>query len=122
MGPRIVIPKFTALGSDGDYSVSNCADIAFTVADTSDKNYFVSTGNELVIVKNINSGSTAHTFTVTSVEDEWKRTRNIAAYSIGAGETAVFGTMKQPGWAQTNGQIYCEGNHAEILIAVVQLP
>jgi len=118
---RATLTKTTPLGSNGTYG-ANLADMVMTAANVSDKNQFVCTGNDLVIAHNTNAGSTARTVTVTSVADPYGRTGNIAAYSIGAGEFAVFGPFKSTGWQQTDGYVYLEADNAEVKFGVVTLP
>lgn len=118
--PRATLTKTTALGSYGDYTVANSADLTVAAANVADKNQFVASGGDLVIVHNTGAG--AHTFTVTSTADPYGRTKDISAYSIGAGEIAVFGPLELTGWVQTDGKVYCEGDHAELYIGIVKLP
>jgi hypothetical protein len=89
-------------------------------ADASNKNQFSSGGNDLVIVHN--SGVSTRTVTINSVVDPYGRTGDITAYSLAAGDYAVFGPFKQAGWMQTTGKIHIEASHADVLIGVVALP
>ncbi len=110
----------TALGSYGNYSVANVADLAMTAADVGNKEQVVASGKDLIVA--YNTGASAHTITVTSTIDPYNRTGDISAYSLGAGEFAVFGPLATTGWIQTDGKIYFEANHAEIKFGVVRLP
>ncbi len=118
--PRTDLVKTNALGSYGDYSVANAADLTMAAADVANKNQFASTGNELVVVHN--TGGSPYTYTVTSSPDPYGRTKDIDAYSIGAGEYAVFGPLELTGWVQSDGKIYCEASNAALKIGVVKLP
>lgn len=118
--PRTTLTKTTALGSYGDYSVGNAADLTMAAGDVANKNQFAATGDEVVIAHN--TGGSAHTLTVTSTADPYGRTKDISAYSIGAGEYAVFGPLELTGWVQSDGKIYLEVDHADVKLGVVKLP
>lgn len=109
----------TALGTKTDAYSANAADLTMTAADTVNKEMVALTGNELVVAHN--TGAAEHTVTVTSVVDEMGRTGNVAAYAVGAGEYAVFGPFGTEGWRQSDGKLYFEANHAEVLFGVVKL-
>lgn len=88
-----------------------------TAADTTNKEQFVLTGKELIIVHNTGAG--ARTYTVTSVADPFGRTGDIAAQSIAAGAIHVV----QPGiagWQQASGgYLFLEASHAEVKFGIV---
>lgn len=117
---RTDLPKTTALGPYGDYSVANSADLTMTAGDVANKNQFAATGNDVVVAHN--TGGSAYTLTVTSSPDPYGRTKDISTYSIGAGEYAVFGPLELPGWVQPDGKIYLEVSNAAIKLGVVKLP
>lgn len=118
---RATLTKLAALGSkSAPYATANAADLPMTAADASNKNQFAVGGNDLVIAHN--TGASAYTVTVTSVADpQYGRTGDIAAYSIGAGEYAVFGPFNMAGWLQTDGYVYLEASNASVKFGVVQL-
>ena len=101
---------------------ADSADLTFTPAGASfaDGAGFAMSGRELLIVRNPTAG--ALTATITSVADRRKRTGNITAYSIGAGELAVFGPFPPEGWQQSDGQLYIAGSAAGLEFAVLRLP
>lgn len=100
---------------------ANAADFTLTAADATNKEEVVHTGREILIA--FNSGAGARTVTVTSVADDLGRTLDVPnAYSIGAGEYAVFGPYPVKGWRQTNGKLYFEAEHAEVKWAVITIP
>jgi hypothetical protein len=66
-----------------------------------------------------NQGASPYTFTVTSV-DLFGRTGDVAAYSVGVDEIAVFGPVTPPGWKQSDGMLYFEGNNASVFFAVLR--
>ncbi len=120
---RTAIVPITPLGGLGDYSSVNVADFlmaATTGLSGSSGNQFVSSGKDLVYAKNIQAG--AQTITFSSVDDPQGRQEDITTYSIGIGEYAIFGPFGVIGWRQTDGNIYFETSHADILVAVFVLP
>jgi len=120
MADRVTLVKTTPLGAYGSYATINTADMTMAAADTDGKNQFVASGNELVVAFNSDSG--AQTLTVNSVADPYGRTGNIATYSIGAGEYAIFGPFRLDGWKQTDGKIYLEASSALVKLGVIALP
>jgi len=118
---RQTLTKLTALGTfPALQPAANSADLTMTAADTVNKEQFVASGNDLIIAHN--TGASPHTITVTSVADgQTKRTGDITAYSLGAGEYAALGPFAKQGWVQADGKIYLEANHAEVKFGVVQL-
>ena len=121
--PRTPITPETPLGGLGDYSSTNSADFpmaATTGLSGSDGNEFVSSGKDLVYVKNIQVG--AQTITFTSVDDPQSRQEDIPVYELLAGEYAVFGPFGTVGWRQTDNNIYFETSHVDVLVAIFALP
>lgn len=116
---RTTLTKTTALGAYGTYS-ANAADLTMAAADAVNYNQFVASNNDLVIA--YNSGAGAVTLTISSVADpKYGRTGDISAYSIGVGEYAVFGPMKNAGWKQSDGYIYLTASSADLYLGVVAL-
>ena len=117
--PRQTLTPLVALGEFGSY-VANAADVTMTAADAANKEQFVATPRQIVFAHNTGAG--ARTVTITSVADEKGRSGDIATYSIGAGEYAVFGPFTSAqGFRQTDGYIYLEAAHAEVKFGVVTL-
>ena len=117
---RTSLTKTTALGSYGDYSTANAADLTMAAADVVNGNQFVSTGRDLLIARN--SGGSAYYVTVSSSEDPYGREGDITQYDVGAGEVAIFGPFKRPGWVQSDGYIYVDAENAAVYLGVVALP
>lgn len=118
---RTTLSKTTALGAYGDYSGADSADLTMTAADTSNQNQFVASGRDLVIAHN--TGGSAYTVTITSKEDpHYGRLGTITTYSIGAGEIAIFGPFKRPGWVQSDGYVYLEASNAAVDFGIAALP
>ncbi len=97
---------------------ADAMDLVETAADVANKDQFAPSGDDLVIVHN--TGAAPYTVTFTSVADEFKRTGDVGAYSLGAGELAFF-RFKKPGWLQSDGNIYIEASNAAVKWAVIQL-
>lgn len=114
--PRTALTK-TTLTTNGFPTAGVTATV--TAADAANQNSCTFTGKEVIIARN--SGAGARTVTITSVS-YLGRTGHITAQSIAAGATAVFGPFSIEGWRQTDGSLYFEGSHAEILFTVLVLP
>lgn len=99
------------------------AAFVFTTADAT-SNTFVSTGRELLLVRN--TGAAPQTVTVTSVADNVNRTGDITAYSLPIGSVtpqfAVLGPFPANGWKQTNGTVIVAASSTDIAFAVIRLP
>ena|SRR3990172_6212686 len=119
---RTVLTKTTPLGSYPTLPlVANSADVTMTAADVANKNSFAASGNDLIIVQNTDAVN-PYTVTITSIADDYKRTGDITAYTLQAGEIAVLGPFKLPGWQQADRSIYLEANNAAIKFGVLTLP
>lgn len=117
--PRVTLTKQIPLGPYPTLPVgAGTMTLTETAADTVNKEQFVPSGDDLVIVHN--SGASAYTITFTSVADDLKRTGDISTYSVAAGAIAAF-RFKKPGWMQADGKIYIEANNAAIKWSVLQL-
>lgn len=117
---RTTLTPNTALGwLHGSYT-ANAADLTMTAADAVNYNEVVASGNDLVIAHN--TGGSAYTVTITSAADPYGRTGDISAYSLGAGEYAVFGPFRNLGWMQTDGKLYFQASNAAVKFGVVRLP
>lgn len=97
---------------------ANGADVAEAAGDASNGNQFTMTGGEIIWFRN--SGGSPYTVTLTSVADSLGRTGHITAYSIGAGEVAVFGPFPTYGWRQSNGKFYIDVENTAVKIQVVR--
>ena len=121
MAPPVVITVQQMKGPFADIA-ANAADYTMVAGTITDGNTFVCTGREILLARNINVG--AQTITIVSEDDEDKRSENIAAYSIGPSEYAVFGIglTNQRGWKSTTGLVRITVGHADVLVAVLRLP
>ncbi len=93
--------------------------ITMLAADTTNDEQATWTGRELIIAHN--TGLLAHTVTITSIADDFGRTRNVAAVSMAADEYRCFGRFSGSGWKQIDGKLYFEADHAEIKFGVIRL-
>lgn len=116
----------TAKATPGSYPSlplsANAADFAWTAAggDFADGFSFPWTGREVLLVRNDNGG--AQTVTINSLADSRKRrTGDISAYSVGAGEYAVLGPFQSDGWKQSTGLIHGAASAADVMLAVIRL-
>lgn len=100
---------------------ASALDLTMTAADVSNGNNFVSTGKEILIVQNTDTG--AHTITLGSAPDSLGRSGDITAYSIAAGKISAFNfTGLNGGWKQSDGTISVNANDVSIKFAVLRLP
>ncbi len=95
-------------------------DVSVSASDNTNGNYFVGTGRELVVVRN--TAGVAGTITFTSFADQYSRKGDITAYSVAAGNTAVFWVGNLVGWDQGGGQIYIDTSASTMNIAVIRIP
>lgn len=117
------MPALTVQTIKGPFEaiIANGADFTLTAGDTG-TDTFQCTGREILIA--FNSGAGARTLTITSQSDEKGRSLDITAYSLGAGEYAVFGVglTNSKGWKNTANLITVDVEHAEVKWAVLRLP
>jgi hypothetical protein len=97
-------------------------DFTLAAADASNGNKYQVTGREILVM--YNSDASPQTVTINSVNDEKNRDGDIAAYSLAAGDYALFagGLTNSKGWKQTDGTITLTVSDAGILLAAIRLP
>jgi hypothetical protein len=96
------------------------ADLATEAGDDVNGNDTPCTGKELIVVSNTDVG--AQTVTFTAAPDEIGRAGSISAYSVGAGELAVFGPFSTSGWRQSDDKLYIDVSDATVEIGVLRIP
>lgn len=96
---------------------ANVADLTFFAADPTNKESV--TYAESVLIIAWNSGASTRTVTITSKKYHG-RTGDISAYSLEAGDHAVFGPFPASGWRQDDGKLYFEANNAEVKFALLK--
>ena len=105
--------------------------LSWQAADASLKNYTPLVAGKTYLLA-MNTDSSAHTVTVSSVVDVFKRTGDITAYSLAAITSttpiiAQFGPFASAGWltptdGSTPAGLWFESNSATVKFAVVTLP
>ena len=123
--PRTTIPAaaiITPLGPYPTLPVSALAlDLTWQAADSSNLNQFpLGQGKYIILARNVHASS-AFTVTLTSAPDEYKRTGDIATYSIAAGKQIAFVVDKQAGWLQSDGMFYLTGSGASIEFCILKM-
>jgi hypothetical protein len=93
--------------------------LTFTAGDATNGNSFPITGHEILIVYN-SSSSTAGTFTISSVADQYGRTQDITAYSVAASSFAAFSFRGGTGgWKQSDGTVHLAVSASTMEFAVI---
>ncbi len=82
---------------------ANDLDFAFAAADQANGNAFPFSGREIILLQN--SGVSPATVTLASAPDTYGRTKDIATYSLSAGEFAAFwaGAITSPSTVTSTG-------------------
>lgn len=91
---------------------ADALDDAMTAADVTNKNQILLSGP--IILRWHNTGASSRTVTITSAPDLQRRTGDITAYSVGAGEYGKIRIEAVTGWVQSDGYLYFEANNAEV--------
>lgn len=116
---------FTANTLKGPFDAITAGSATITLtAASAGADTFAATGRQLVLCQNTHA-TTPYTVTITSVADERGRTGDITAYSLAAGEVAVFGVAltNSPGWKNTStGAITITASNASVKISILTLP
>ncbi len=119
--PRTAIAIQTPPGKYPATDLSaNAADFTWGSSDLSNGNSIVSTGHELLLLRNDQAGE--QTVTIDSVADTKNRTGHITTYSVGIGEYAWLGPFPVEGWKQSDGTVHVNTSHDDLKVAVVRLP
>jgi len=119
---RLVLTPITVIGKYPTLQpAANALDIAFTPAGASfaDGAGWTLGSCDVLLVQNLNAG--AQTFTISTVIDEYGRTGDITAYSVGIAEFAAFGPVALAGFKQADGQVYIAAAAADVGFAVLRL-
>jgi hypothetical protein len=107
----------TAVLTNGPYPTEGVL-ITPVAADTSNQNRVLLTGRQVLFARN--SGASTRTITITSVGDSVEgRLGTITAENILAGQVKLYGPFATDGWRQTDGYLWFEANHAEVLFWIV---
>lgn len=118
--PRVTLTKTVAPGRHPAAGVA----VTETAADTVNKEQFVYTGNEILIIHNTGVGARTYTITSVAADALGGRLKDITAQSIAAGAIHVIGRLADVGWqTAVSGQqmVFLEGSHAEVKFGVVTI-
>jgi hypothetical protein len=117
--PRTALTPITVKGPYPGTVAADALDFTLTAADVANGNDVVASGNDLLIIQN--SGASTYTATIASVSDEKGRTGDITAYSLAAGDFAVFYFGNGNGWQQTTGKYNLDASNAAVKFALLKL-
>lgn len=119
--PRTAITVVNPVGPFPDLPVAaDALDVAGTAADAANGNSAAFGNHNRLLVTWVNTGAGARTVTITSAEDIYKRTGDITDFSVGAGEHGAF-LAERNGWLQSDGTLYIDGEHAEVVFRIYGL-
>ena len=118
---RANVTKTTAVGPYPTLQPAvNSLDVTMTAANVADKNEFVMSGDDLLLVQNTDP-TNPYTFTISSIADDLKRTGDVGPYTLQAGDIAHFKFSQLKGWMQSGNKCYIEANNAAIKFGVLTL-
>ena len=101
--------------------VANALDLTWTPADATNGNSFPLTGSEILLIWNTDSA--AHTFSITSVADNFGRTGDVTTYSVGAGVISSYSFRAGAnGWIQSDGTVHLPAASSALLKFCVLKP
>lgn len=113
--PRVTI---AAVALVGGYSAAGAV-AAETAADASDFNQTTHTGKNFCIIGR-NSGVTTRAITITSIADAQQHRTGDIADTLLTGERKVWGPFELDGFRQTDGFLYFQAAHAEVMFSVIR--
>lgn len=107
----------TAVPGTGQYPTAPFT-LTQTAADATNYEQTAHTGREVIIFEN--SGATLRNITITSVADNRNRTGDVT-FTLAAGAFKAIGPLGIEGWRQTDGNLYFQADHADVLISVIRI-
>lgn len=113
--PRTIINPVVLAGGYPSAGVVAAA----TAADTANQNRCLHTGQNFFIHAR-NSGVTTRAVTITSIADGQQNRTGDLSDTLTSGQSKVFGPFAVDGWRQSDGYLYFEAAHAEVLFTVVR--
>lgn len=113
--PRTTI---AAVATVGGYPSAGVA-AAATAADVSNKNQTPHTGKNFIVHAR-NSGSTTRNVVFTSVADGQQNRTGDLNDTLTNAQSKIYGPFAVDGWRQSDGQLYFEAAHAEVLFTVIR--
>jgi hypothetical protein len=114
----------TVVTPKGPYDLvsANGLDFTYAAADAVNGNAFICSGRELLLIRN-DHATDAATVTIASAPDPYGRTKDIATYSLNAGEFAAFWIGKTAGWRQSDGKANLDvAGTGTIRFAILRIP
>ena len=91
----------------------------FTAADVANKNEFLLTGREILLIKSADGGE--QDVVITSTADTFGRTGDLTL-AIAAGTEEAIAFLDRTGWVQSDGMLYLECAVATLSFSVLRLP
>jgi hypothetical protein len=77
-------------------------------------------GSRDILLAQNSDPTNPYTVTLTSASDSHKRTGDVTAYTLQAGDISVFGPFELEGWRQTDGYFYLEANNAAVKFGILK--
>lgn len=102
---------------------ANSLDVTFTAADAANGNYVPFAGSKMLVVALNSHGANPYTFTIKSSADAHKRTGDIGAYTLAAGEYGAY-IVERDGFVQDSdqaGSIWLDAENAAVKFVVFAL-
>lgn len=91
----------------------------WAAADEVNKNEFLLTGREVLLIKSADAGS--QDVIISSVVDRFGRTGDLTV-SVDASEEVTLAFLDREGWMQSNGMLYLECAVNTLSFAILRLP
>lgn len=110
--------NIAAVALSGGYPSAGVA-AAATAADTSNQNRTPHTGQNFFIHAR-NSGVTTRAITITSTADSQQNRTGDISDTLTSGQSKVFGPFAVDGFRQSDGYLYFQAAHAEVLFTVIR--
>lgn len=108
----------TAVETSGKYPTAPFT-LTATAATPADDEQTALTGREVIIFRN--SGASERNVTITSIADSQKNRTGNVSFTLAAGAIKAIGPLGLDGWKQSDGFLYFEADHAEVLISVIRV-
>lgn len=117
MAETLLTPK-TPVGPYPTLPIAaNSADAAPASVDAVDGGAWIAVDGDILLIQNTDAG--AQTATVESQADQFNRKGDITAYSLAAGEFAVF-RFNRAGWADVDSKIHVTASDPAVKFLVIR--
>lgn len=105
MAARVLVAAQSLPGAYPTLPIAaNSRDLTLSAGDATNLNYTPLVNDATVVIAQ-NTGAGARTVGIVSAADEFGRTGDITAYSLSAGELAIFGPFKKAGWSNVGPDV-----------------